>query len=331
MTQNPRLGIILAFVCLLILGVMPILASVRPAGASSLTFTVWMTLWQLVSAVPLLLRERAAGHRGLLGKVAPERRRRSVAIALITGAMFGISTLMYVVAAEKAGPVNMAIALQAYPLFAIGIEATLLGKRKTKAELAFTGLMIAALLYLVTDGTFLPADVSWWSVFALGIPLIWAVAHILLRQVLIGTAITPNQVTVSRLIISGAFLLAVALALGEGGALFAVATDAGFQKAAFLLGLAYYLELIVWFSAIRQIDVSVASSVTVPTPAVTMLIAVMFLGDSIPSTRFSPWPRSQRGCTGCSSPGGARAGQRTGNTDPVRCSTPPQPQCEGCR
>ena len=141
--------------------------------------------------------------------------------------------------------------------------------------------MIAALLYLVTDGTFLPADVSWWSVFALGIPLIWAVAHILLRQVLIGTAITPNQVTNSRLIISGAFLLAVALALGEGGALLAVATDAGFQKAAFLLGLAYYLELIVWFSAIRQIDVSVASSVTVPTPAATTLIAVVFLGDSV--------------------------------------------------
>ena len=82
MTQNPRLGITLAFVCLLILGVMPILASVRPAGASSLIFTVWMTLWQLVAAVPLFLRERAAGHRGLLGKIAPDRRRRTVAVAI---------------------------------------------------------------------------------------------------------------------------------------------------------------------------------------------------------------------------------------------------------
>ena len=161
---------------------MPILASVRPAGASSLIFTVWMTLWQLVSALPLLLRERAAGHRRLLGKIAPDRRRRTVTIALITGAMFGISTLMYVVAAERAGPVNMAIALQAYPLFAIAIEAALLGKRKNAAELACTGLMIAALLYLVTDGTFMPTDVSWWSVFALGIPLIWSLAHILLSR-----------------------------------------------------------------------------------------------------------------------------------------------------
>ena len=101
MAQNPRLGIALAFVCLLILGVMPILAAVRPAGASSLVFTVWMTLWQLVSAVPLLLRERAAGHGGAFGRIAAGRRRRAAAIALITGAMFGISTLMYVVAAER--------------------------------------------------------------------------------------------------------------------------------------------------------------------------------------------------------------------------------------
>lgn len=281
MAQNPRLGITLAFVCLLILGVMPILAGARPAGASSLTFTVWMTLWQLVSALPLLFRERAAGHGALFGKVAPGRRWRTGMIALITGVMFGTSTLMYIVAAEKAGPVNMAIALQAYPLFAIGIEAVVLGKRKSRAELSFTGLMVAALLHLVTDGTFLPRDISWWSVFALGIPLIWAIAHILLRQVLLGTAITPNQVTVSRLVISGGFLLLTALILGEGGGLLAIATNAGFQKAALILGLAYYLELIVWFNAIRHIDVSVASSVTVPTPAVTMLIAVVFLGDSV--------------------------------------------------
>jgi drug/metabolite transporter (DMT)-like permease len=281
MAHNPRLGIALAFVCLLILGVMPILAAARPAGSSSLTFTVWMTLWQLVSALPLLFRERAAGHRGVFGKVAPDRRGRTAAIAVLTGVMFGVSAYMYIVAAEKAGPVNMAIALQAYPLFAILIEAVFLGKRKTAAELAFTGLMIAALLYLVTDGTFLPGDISWWSVFALGIPLIWSTAHILLRQVLVGTAITPNQVTVSRLVISGAFLLALALILGEGGALVAAASDIGFQRAALLLGVAYYLELIFWFNAIRHIDVSVGSSLIVPSPAVTMLIAVAFLGDSV--------------------------------------------------
>src|SRR5581483_3227515 len=48
-----------------------------------------------------------------------------------------------------------------------------------------------------------------------------------------------------------------------------------------LMGLAYYLELVLWFNAVRQIDVSVASSITVPAPAVTMLFAWLLLGEEI--------------------------------------------------
>ena len=45
-----------------------------------------------------------------------------------------------------------------------------------------------------------------------------------------------------------------------------------------ILGLVYYLELIFWFYAVRHIDVSVASSITVPWPALTMVLAVLVLG-----------------------------------------------------
>ena len=282
MSPNPALGIAFAFICLGILGVMPILADSRPAAFDGLTFTIWLTFWQLVSAIPLLVREQTSGRGGLFSvEIAPEHRTRTIAVALLTGAIFGITTYMYVVAADKAGPVSMAIALQAYPLFAIGLEAIFLGKRKTPAELAFTGVLIVALFYLTTNGTFRPSDVSWWSVYALGIPFLWSIAHILLRQVLATTPVTPNQVTVTRLIISGVFLLALAFLFGEPAALARGLTDFDFQRAAFLLGLAYYLELLFWFHAMRHIDVSVASSVTVPAPALTMLIAVLFISESI--------------------------------------------------
>ena len=195
--------------------------------------------------------------------------------------MFGLSTYMYVVAAEKAGAVSAAVALQAYPLFAILWEALFLGKRKTRAELGFTALMIGALVYLITNGTFRISGISWWSVYALGIPLLWSVAHILLKRVLDTTPITPNQVTVSRLIISGVTLLLLQAVFGTPGDLQRGLADPDFQRAAFVMGFAYYLELIIWFYAIRHIEVSVASSVTVPAPAVTMLIAVTLLGQEV--------------------------------------------------
>ena len=111
--------------------------------------------------------------------------------------------------------------------------------------------------------------------------LLWSVAHILLREVLVTTSVTPNQVTISRLVVSGVCLVLIHAAFGQPGALAAGLTDFAFQRAAFVMGVAYYLELILWFHAMRHIDVSVGSSVTVPAPAVTMLISIVVLGEAV--------------------------------------------------
>lgn len=281
MARSPRTGIVLAFLCLLILGAMPILSNARPAGFDGLTFAVWLNAWQLLAALPLYVLEVAARRRDGRAHAPHPRWTRTGLIALATGAMFGLSTYMYVVAAEKAGAISMIIALQAYPLFAILWETLFLGKRKTPAELGCTAVILIAIVYLTTGGTMRVAEISWWSAFALGIPLLWSVAHILLKQILITMPVTPNQVTVSRLVISGAFLLLLHVAVGESGALGAALRDMAFQKAALIMGVAYYLELILWFYAMRHVDVSLASSLTVPAPAVTMLISILVLDEQV--------------------------------------------------
>ena len=282
MHRSSRIGVVLAFLCLAILGAMPILSNARPAGSSGLDFAIWLSVWQLVAALPLFLIERAGKNRHTDGRAVGGRLgRRTLAIALVTGAMFGLATYMYVVAAEKAGPVSMIIALQAYPLFAMLWESLFLGQRKTRAEVLFILLMIAALVYLTTNGTFRISDVSWWSAFALGIPLLWSIAHILLRRLLATNAVTPSQVTVSRLVISIVFLLLFCAVTGSAGTLIAISGDFAFQRAAVIMGVAYYLELILWFYAMRTIDVSTGSSITVPAPAVTMLISIFILGRGV--------------------------------------------------
>jgi len=256
---------------------MPILSNARPAGSSGLAFAIWLTIWQLIAAVPLFLLERRTKARVPPSKLG----RGALMIALATGAMFGLATYMYVVAAEKAGPVSMVIALQAYPLFAMLWEMLFLGQRKSRAEALCTLLMILALVYLTTNGTFRIADISWWSAFALGIPLLWSIAHIMLRRLLTTTRITPSDVTVSRLVISLAFLLLLAAATGEGRTVLALTADPAFQLAAVVMGIAYYLELILWFYAMQSIDVSTGSSITVPAPAGTMAISILVLGRGV--------------------------------------------------
>lgn len=275
-------GIALSFACLALLGVMPIIANLRPAALDALTFAFALSAWQVVFALPVFALEYTRGVRGILGaELAARARRRMGFVALFTGALFGLSTYLYVLGVEKAGAANAAIAIQAYPLFAILWESLFLKRLKTPVELAVTAILIAALFYLGTGGTFRISGLSPWFLISLGVPFLWSVAHVIIKEELSHTPVTPAQVTFFRVSISAAFLAAILILLSPSG--LSAAGAAIWQPMSALMGLVYFLELIVWFYAVRHIDVSLASSITTPWPALTMVLAIPFLGDSIVS------------------------------------------------
>lgn len=285
--RRPETGIALAFVCLAILGVMPVISNSRPADFAALSFAFFLSAWQLLFSLPLVLRELRsengrAGNRGIFtAHLPPRRQRRTLAIILATGAIFGLSTYVYVLAVEKAGTVSAAIAIQAYPLFAILWETLFLKRRKSLLELLFTLLLLAALCYLATGGTWRVEGFSLWFLFALAVPFLWSVAHVVIKEVLDRTPITPAQVTFFRVLVSTVVLGAALTLVGGAEGLLADARRPDFQVFALIMGLVYYLELLFWFHAVRFIDVSMASSITVPWPALTMVLAVLFLGEAV--------------------------------------------------
>lgn len=286
-SNRPGIGIGLSLLCLCLLGIMPIISNGRPAGTGALVFAFWLSVWQLLFALPPLVREWRSGERGLLAEALPPSRKvRLIAVTVFTGALFGLATWLYVLGFEKAGAVNAAIALQAYPLFATVLEAVFLGRRKSLAELGCMLLVLAALYYLATGGSWRPDGLSRWFLLALAVPALWSVAHIIIREAMVNSPITTHQVTVSRLCVSLAVLLPLMLAIEGGGELIRSAFDSAFQLFAIGMGLAYYLELIFWFNAVRHINVSVASSITVPAPAVTMVFAAAVLGETITSAQL---------------------------------------------
>lgn len=276
---TPRTGVTLALCCLLLLGAMPVIVGGRPVGASALTFALLCSVWQLVFSLPLTLAEARTGKGGLFRSGLPEGQRRKIlGTALFTGALFALAAWTYVLGFEKVGAVNAAIALQIYPLLAASLEAALFGRRKSRTELLFTLLIVGALFHLATGGRWQMAGLSPWFAVALAVPLLWAVAHVILRETLVKTAATPNEVTTSRLVIVVVLLAPLALLVDGPAAVIAAMTDPMTEAFALAMGLAYYVELILWFHAVRHIDVSIASSVTVPAPAVTLLLSMAFLG-----------------------------------------------------
>lgn len=280
--NNSGIGISLTFVCLIILGVMPIISNARPTAFDALSFAFFLSIWQLVFSLPLVIRELAFENKGIFSAaLSPNLKRRTILIILLTGAIFGASTFLYVLAMEKAGAVSAAIAIQAYPLFAILWETLFLKKRKTWLELLLTLVILVALYFLGTQGSWRIEGFSYWFLVALGIPFLWSIAHVIIKEILDKTPITPAQVTFFRVLVSSMFLgIILAATRGFGGFSEGLA-NIDFQKFALMMGLVYYIELIVWFHAVRYINVSLASTITVPWPALTMLLSVFLLGESI--------------------------------------------------
>ncbi len=288
-TPSIRMGIALSLVSLTLLGVMPIISNLRPTDIGALSFAFALSVWQVVFAAPVFGLELYNGTKTIFGiDLSRRERRRMILVTLFTGALFGLSTYLYVLGVEKAGAVNAAIAIQAYPLFAILWESLFLKRRKTVFELALTTLLIGSLYYLGTGGTFKISGLSTWFLVSLGVPLLWSIAHVIIKEELSNTSITPAQVTFFRVAISTLFLLVIlAVAVPSG---ISLGFTAIFQTMSAVMGLVYFLELIVWFYAVRHIDVSLASSITTPWPALTMMLAVPILGDAIETYQIVTLP-----------------------------------------
>lgn len=276
-TGNPLRGIALALACLVILGIMPVISGSRPETFDALIFAFYLSVWQLAAAAvarPFEGRRPPTASSGLSGA------RRARTVLIFTGVLFGLSTYLYVFSVEKAGAVSFSIAVQAYPLFATAWETIFLGRRKSLPEFACTAALVTAMYYLGTGGTWRIDGLSLWFLVALCVPLLWSIAHVMLRQALSTTQVTPGEIVFSRVLISTIFLGLLVVATRGPGILVEAAGDLRFQSVAIVMGVVYYLELILWFHAVRHIEVSLGSSITVPAPALTLVLAVIWLGET---------------------------------------------------
>ncbi|MHA2111193.1 MAG: EamA family transporter, partial [Candidatus Hodarchaeales archaeon] len=120
-----------------------------------------------------------------------------------------------------------------------------------------------------------------WFGLALVVPILWSIAHVTIKNTLDKSPITPNQVTFLRVLVSSIILFTIAASVNGLNSVINGLFIVEFQIFGFMMGLVYYLELVNWFYAVKHVDVSVASSITTPTPVITMVLAIIFLNESI--------------------------------------------------
>ncbi|MFX0022244.1 MAG: DMT family transporter [Candidatus Hermodarchaeota archaeon] len=279
---NRNIGVFLSFVSLFLLGILPIISNSRPSALNALNFAFYLSLYELICSLPIFFYELTKQNKGIFqNSIDSKIRKRTFIVMGVTGIIFSISTFFYVYAFETAGTISAAIALQTYPLFSIIMEFILFKKKKKIGELIFTLILIIGIYYLGTEGTWLIEGFSPWFALALIVPFLWSIAHVIIKNTLDTSPITPNQVTFFRVFISSILLFFISSIVNGISNVFEGFLSFEFQLFGFLMGIVYYLELVNWFYAVKHVDVSVASTITAPTPIITLIFAYFILSETV--------------------------------------------------
>lgn len=280
--KTPRDGIWLALIVLLGNGIYPVISNERPASLDGFFFSLMTVLWEFMCVFPFYLIEVTIRKRKLkkvsnLKENSPNFSKINISIRmLVVGILFAVAMVGMIYGLELAGSVAGSIALKTAPLFAMLIGAILLKEKIRPWALIFTVFMLGGLYYMATIGSWNPISFSWGVGICLLIPLLWGIGHALTKPLLQYSVLTPNEVILIRTGIC-TILIGIPYLLINGFDAFSQWKSPIHLIFMLAMGGVYGITHLGWYLSIKKLDLGFASAMVVPSPVVTVLIAVLFL------------------------------------------------------
>ena len=274
-------GLIFALIVLIGNGFHPIINNLRPEEFSSTIFVLQMSIWEFLCAFIVLLfqkRKKTKESNSAVNKNSDQicySKKSLIFRMLMIGLIFSIATYGYVEGLKKAGSISGSIALKISPLYAFIVGFLFLHEKIDVKQILITFFMLFGIYYLGTNGTFQIDQFSIGFAILLVVPLLWTIAHALTKPLLENEILVPNQVIFIRTgIISLSFLIINLIAIGWNE-LFLSFINPNFLFFSFLMGFTYFFMHFSWYSSITSIDLSYASALVTPSPAITTMIAIL--------------------------------------------------------
>jgi len=247
-------GTLLAFAVLVLLGLEPAVIKANPvnpfAFASLSALIASLILW------PVLL----------LGGQAREIRERPAELkkTFLTGLFAtAIAYSLFSYGTRLSTAVNSAILTRFEVFYSFLISWLLLRERITGRAVASASALIAGVFLVVAQGrvSLLKGDI-----LLLLTPLFWQLGHAIAKR----TDYSPLTIATLRNTFGGLLLLVPAFITGFA-----------FTKLALAEGLIIALTQSLWYLAIARINLSKATAILTPAPALTVLVSIALLGERV--------------------------------------------------
>ncbi len=246
-------GTLLAFLVLVLLGLEPVIIKSNPVNP--LAFASLSAIFASLILWPLLL---VRGHVEEIRKSPGELKK-----AFLTGLFAtAIAYSLFSYGTRMSTAINSAILTRFEVFYSFLISWFLLRERITGRAVISAVALIAGVFLVVAQGK--RPELLKGDVLLLLTPLFWQLGHSIAKR----TAYSPLTIATLRNTFGGLVLLVPALWIGFA-----------FTKLALAEGVIIALTQSLWYSAIARINLSKATAILTPAPALTVLISTLFLGE----------------------------------------------------
>jgi len=273
-------GIVLAMFVMLGNGFLPVINNARPKDLGEVLFTFMTILIEMVTIFPVVLIEQHMTGLPLhLIAGSKDAWRKYWKSFVCIGILFAIATYFLVFGLSSTDSTTGAVAMKTMPISAVFMGYFYLHEKITWQHVACIVLMFVGIIFVATKGTWQLNMISPGVIFVLIAPVLWTFGHTLSKIVLVARAVSASQMIVIRTAISGAVLGSYYI-IGMGGTNAWQIVDPGHFLFMLLMGVNYALIIhYCWYKAISCLDLNFATSLGIPSPLITALLAIVILGE----------------------------------------------------
>lgn len=289
LNHNFRRGLINGLICVVLIGLQPIISLSRPSIISAFTFSTLTVIFMAIIFFPLFLIERYRLIRqkkkefndNLNSLLNGWKKRTNIILFISIGIVFAIVPVLLIVGYDLAEAVNSALALKSEVIFALLFGYIFLNeKRITRVQILFCVILFLGLLIAITEGSFNLLEFNLGVLIILLAVAIFTVTHTFTKSGLDRKEISPVQIVFIRNTLSGILLLSINLTFFPIEGLLVVFSPQ-YLIYPFLMGLDWGFSLYFWYRTLSYIQIGKAGVIMSLTPISSAFFSWIILGDEI--------------------------------------------------
>lgn len=289
------IGMVSGILCLFAVSTHPIITKGRPAEITSMLFSIYTVLFEVIMITPITLIESLIlrNKRKKLNNKASKDPEQTFPTNsdlkfshhawkfLIIGSVFALAQYLFFIGFETSDAITGSIALKSSTIWMIILGAVFLREKPSKVQLFFTAIIFVGLMYVISRGTFNLGNVNIGTVILIFVTMLWAIGHSITKPMLKSHIAIPSQVIFLRTLVSSIVLILIYLMtnpISVYPTLFIILKPENFIFGV-MIGIAYLIGHYFWYYSIKNIDIAISSGIQTVQPIITSILAFYILGE----------------------------------------------------